>query len=278
MFRKIKKKLGYYFHKGSKAKYDEFKLANISLKGTKGTFRKKVDKDDAWYFALVKNSEHVFDIGSNIGYMSLLAAIQTNNKSILLADPNPEALAEAAQNMVINGFGMKTYFENAFISDTDGDRIKFFTVGTGEAGSMFAGHAETASAVNAFYYVKKTTIDTLVNKLQYVPDLIKIDVEGAESFALMGAQKTAALQKTKFMVEMHSPPELPMVENAKRILNWCLSNKYRAYYLCEMKELSEPKMIAHRGKCHVLLLPEFQNIPDYLINIKEGDPLPLTID
>ncbi|MDP2160924.1 MAG: FkbM family methyltransferase [Flavobacterium sp.] len=278
MYRKLKKIISFYVFNRNKIKYICFSISGVNLKGSKGTFRSKVDKDDAWYFALVKNSEHVFDIGSNIGYMSLVAAIQKSNKSILLVDPNPEAIADAAKNMVINGFGMKTRFENAFVSDTDGDEVKFYTVGTGEAGSMFAGHAETASAVNAYYYVKKITIDTLVTKVGYVPDLIKIDVEGAESFALMGANKTAALQKTKFIVEMHAPPELPMIENATRILNWCQSNAYQAYYLSNGQLLEYPETIAHRGKCHLLLLPLPQHFPDYLKNIKEGDSLPETIN
>lgn len=277
MLKKIKKILSYYLFI-IESKYQSFEIAGVKLKGLKGTYRAKVDKDDAWFFELVKNSEHVFDIGSNIGYMSLLAAIQMKNKSILLADPNPEALANAAQNMIINGFGLKTKFVNAFISDKEGDKIKFFTVGTGEAGSMFSGHAETASAVNSFYYVNQMTIDSIVEKVNIIPDLIKIDVEGAESLALQGAIKTASNKKTKFMVEMHSPPELPMIENVKKVLNWCTENKYKAFYLCDSKQIESPEIIAHRGKCHLLLLPENDLFPDYLKNIKEGSLLPKNLN
>lgn len=277
MFKKLKKIVVFYLFKKAD-KYQTFEIAGVKLKGSKGTFRTKVDKDDAWYFELVKNSEHVFDIGSNIGYMSLLAAIQNKNKSVLLADPNPEALAEAAQNMVLNGFGLKTKFVNAFISDKDGEKIKFYTVGTGEAGSMFSGHAETAKAVNSYYFVSQMTIDAIVDKVKVVPDLIKIDVEGAESLALQGAIKTASLNKTKFMIEMHSPPELPMVQNAKKVIDWCISNQYSAFYLCNSKRIESPEDIAHRGKCHLLLLPENELFPEYLKNIKEGSQLPKNIN
>src|SRR5690606_35578972 len=125
------------------------------------TIRKKVDKDDAWYTALVQNAEKVFDLGCNIGYMSLLAAVQKNNKSILLVDPNPEALAKASQNMILNNFGIKSKFITAFIGENDGEKLNFYTVGSGEAGSMYSSHAETAAAVNSFYEVEKITIDTL---------------------------------------------------------------------------------------------------------------------
>ena len=276
MVKKIKKILAYYLHK-EKNQYHDNVLSGIKLKGLKGTYREKTDKDDAWFFELAKNSEHIFDIGCNIGYMSLIAAIQKKNKSIVLADPNPEALAKAAQNMVINNFGLKTRFISAFIGDSDSEKVKFYTVGSGAAGSMYASHAETALAVNSFYEVEKMTIDTLVKKVGYVPDLIKIDVEGAEYLVLKGAVKTASQKKSAFFIEMHSPKELPMVKNASLVLQWCKSNAYKAYYLKEAVELVDKEMIAKRGKCHLLLLPEGEPYPDYLKNIKEGSPLPISI-
>lgn len=276
MIKKIKKILGYYINR-EKNIYHNFSISGFNLKGVKGTYKQKVDQDFAWFFALAQNSEHVFDLGSNIGYMALMAAIQKKNKSILLVDPNPEALAKASQNMIINGFGFKSRFVTAFIGDKDGEKIKFYTVGTGEAGSMFSGHAETAAALNSFYEVEKLTIDTLVSTLNFLPDLIKIDVEGAESLALNGAIKTASMSKTKFFIEMHSPPELPMSENAKLVLNWCKENEYNAYYLKESLLLDKPETISHRGKCHLLLLPKNEMYPEYLKKIKQGDSLPISL-
>lgn len=273
MLKNIKKILSYYLHK-EKAAYGNFELSGLRIKLLKGTMRTKSDKDDAWFFALAENSEHLFDIGCNVGYMSLIAAIQKKNKSIVLADPNPEALAKAAQNMVVNNFGLKTKFVAAFIGDSDGDKVKFYTVGSGAAGSMYASHAETASAVNSYYEVQKMTLDTLVKEVGQLPDLIKIDVEGAEYLVLQGATQTAALQKSTFFIEMHALKELSMKENATWVLNWCKENDYNAYYLKTALELTDPEIIASRGKCHLLLLPKNERYPEYLKNIKEGSPLP----
>ena len=275
MYRKLKKIIGYYLKK--EKLYQDSELFGIKLKVLPGTIRKNVDKDDAWYTALVQNAEKVFDLGCNIGYMSLLAAVQKNNKSILLVDPNPEALAKASQNMILNNFGIKSKFITAFIGENDGEKLNFYTVGSGEAGSMYSSHAETAAAVNSFYEVEKITIDTLVNLIGFVPDLIKIDVEGAESLALLGATKTASFQKSKLFIEMHALKELSMKENAQKILNWCLQNSYKAFYLKEAVELTNPEMIEKRGKCHLLLVPINEEYPIYLKNIKEGDVLPKTI-
>lgn len=249
-------------------------FCGIKVKVLKGTVRKKVDKDDVWFFYLSQNATKVFDLGCNIGYMSLMSALQKRNESIVLVDPNPEALGKAAENLILNGFGYKTKFISAFIGDTDGEKLQFYTVGTGEAGSMYASHAETASAVNSHYEVKMLTIDSLVDKVQVIPDLVKIDVEGAEYLALKGATKLAGNQKAKFFIEMHSLKEQPMIKNAELVLNWCKLNTYKAYYLKEGKEIKDPHMIAHRGKCHLLLIPKNEIFPDYLKGVKEASILP----
>ncbi len=277
MIKKIKKIIGYYLNK-EKKQYFDFKIASVSLKGLKGTHRIKVDQDDAWFFALSKNAENILDLGCNIGYMSLLAAIQKNNKSITLVDPNPEALAKAAQNIIINGFAEKAKFFSAFISNIDKEKVKFYTVGSGEAGSMYSSHAETANALNSYYYVETLTIDSLIDKLNFTPDLIKVDVEGAESLALMGATKTASKAVSKFFIEMHSLPEMPMKKNGDMILDWCKNNHYKAFYLKEGKQIFDSSAIESRGKCHLLLIPEKEDYPLYLKNIQQGDKLPNSID
>ncbi|WP_300569539.1 hypothetical protein, partial [Flavobacterium sp.] len=93
-----------------------------------------------------------------------------------------------------------------------------------------------------------------------------------------GAVEIASKRATKFFIEMHSPPELPMEKNAELILNWCAENKYKAYYLKEAIELTSPEIIARRGKCHLLLLPAEENYPSYLKGIKQGALLPNSIN
>jgi FkbM family methyltransferase len=179
MLKKLRKIISYKLR--NRKLYKPYMLSGLSIKAIPGTVREKTDQDDAWFYALAQNSKYIFDIGCNIGYTGLLAAIQDNTKKILLVDPNPEALAIASQNLIINGFADKVLFYSAFVGEQIGEQVKFFTVGAGAAGSMFASHAETAASVNSFYYVSKVTIDELVKHVGFVPDFIKIDVEGAEA-------------------------------------------------------------------------------------------------
>ncbi len=120
--------------------------------------------------------------------------------------------------------------------------------------------------------VPMTTIDRLVEEQGWAPGFVKIDVEGAEAKVLAGACQTAQAARPWFMVEMHSPPELPMIENARLVLEWCTANDYKAWYMKEAAVMDRPEMIAHRGRCHLLLLPADFAYPAELAGISQGAP------
>ena len=142
---------------------------------------------------------------------------------------------------------------------------------------MYAGHAETAAAAGQSIRVKTLTVDYLVKKVNWLPEFIKVDVEGAEALVLRGSKKTAAQKKTVFMVEIHSPPELPMLKNAELILEWVDQVGYSAWYMKDAVILSQPEQIAQRGKCHLLLMPKGNAYPEALSKIPQRAPLPNSI-
>lgn len=244
------------------------------LRVLKGTLRLQVDKDDAWFAYLAKHARVLFDIGANVGYTALLANLYGSPKAIVLVDANLEALSTAVKNLAANNMSLNCRFHQSFVSSNDTERVKFFTVGTGAAGSMYRSHAKTAAAIDSYVYVETVSLNTLCDRTDLWPDLVKIDVEGAESLVLEGAEKLAELASAFFFVEMHSTMELPMIENAKRVLDWCERMNYKAYYLKEHELLERPEVIAHRGKCHLLLLPIQASYPSGLKSIQEGQDLP----
>lgn len=248
-------------------------LAGISLRTVKGTLRPQADQDDAWLFHLMGHFDRIFDIGTNIGQSALFAKVQGKDKQLLLADPNPEALALAAKNLILNNMAHHCEFVTSFVSDRPGEEIEFFTVGVGAAGSMYRSHAHTASAIGSSFRMPTTTIDELAAMAGWEPDFVKIDVEGAEAKVLQGARGLASKQKTLFMVEMHSPPELPMVENARLVLQWAKEVNYQVWYMRDAVQLSDPEMIADRGRCHLLFLPRQEKYPEMVKGIPQGAPL-----
>lgn len=272
---KIRKLISAYKTKwlGSRHQLVTVSLLGKSLTVSNGCINKKADKDDAWWYALASRHDYIFDIGANVGFSTILACIDNPGKQVLLADPNPEALKLAKENLERNGMGGQKIYINAFAGAQAGEQVKFYTLGTGSAGSMYGSHADSARSVNATYMVATTTIDDIVEEQGLVPQLMKIDVEAAESFVLSGSAQLAEKQQTIIMVEMHGPEEMPMERNATLVLDWCNKNNYCAYYMKEHKALLKAGDIAHRGRCHLLLLPEAMPYPDYLNSIKEGDKI-----
>jgi FkbM family methyltransferase len=249
-------------------------LGGRSLKVYDGTIRPKPDIDDAWFATLAKSSPVIFDIGANIGYTALLANVYAKPKQMVLVDPNPLALASAAGSLIMNNLSQNCRFMSAFVADKNGENVKFFTVGRGAAGSIYPEHARTASLLQSWYWVETITIDEIVKRCNLVPDLIKIDVEGAEGKVLQGSVVTTQLRKTTFFVEVHSNKVLTMEENANKILKWCSAVKYTAWYLKEGSQLINGKQIAHRGRCHLLLIPVENTYPQSLVQIAQGSELP----
>ncbi|HLO16669.1 MAG TPA: FkbM family methyltransferase [Anaerolineales bacterium] len=239
----------------------------------KGTLRPKPDYDDAWLLALACDAQIVFDIGSNIGQSALLLLHPGRVQEIVLVDANPLALSQAAQNLILNGWSERARFVCAFVSDQMDQTVDFFTVGTGAAGSFYASHAKTASTLKSKQTVPTTTVDHLVTVLNSLPDLVKIDVEGAERLVLKGATTLASRKHTMFFVEMHSSYELPMEENARHVLNWCQQVGYQAWYMKDKTKLTTPEPIQRRGRCHLLLLPCEAGFPESLNELEQSAPV-----
>lgn len=258
----------------NEAKLEDGELGGQVLKVKKGTIRKAPDMDDAWFAHLAMKSNIILDIGTNVGYDALVACVFGKPERIVMVDPNPHALSAAARNMIMNGFSRKCQFVLALVSDSDGEKVKFYTHGTGAAGSIYSGFANSARRLNSWYWVNTETLDNLAKSLQLAPNLIKIDVEGAESKVLRGARELCARYKPQIIVEMHSGPELSMRNNAEAILAWCSDSDYQAWYLKDACRLEKPEKIAHRGRCHLLLIPEGQEYPSELKSVAQRAPLP----
>jgi FkbM family methyltransferase len=272
LYRKFKKVVsGIMIKRREFLKFESHHYQNKDYNFLPDTYRVQIDKDDAWLIELFKHHSSFFDIGCNVGFIGFLAKTIEASKPVLLVDPNPLALSKASANLIANNFTHNTSFYPAFVSDKTGDIVKFYTIGSGEAGSMFSSHAETAAAHNSFIQVNTTTIDVLVDMFGYIPSLVKVDTEGAESWVLQGAKQTASKKQTTFFVEMHKNQELTMLDNATKVLNWCKEVGYQAHYMKTKEAFDDPQVIADRGKCHLLLLPHGQAFPDYLKTINENE-------
>jgi FkbM family methyltransferase len=131
----------------------------------------------------------VFDIGAHQGVFACIFCKSIEPTGRLIAiDPHAFNLEVARENALLNKSRGIEFVQSAvwFQPGT----VMFSTKLNGRVGS------ENAIAVPA------TTIDLLAEKYG-MPDVVIIDVEGAEEKVLQGASKVLAAHRTDWIVEMH---------------------------------------------------------------------------
>ena len=259
-------------------------LCNLAIAGhevtiRRGSYPNKPDYDYAWQVALAREASVVFNIGANTGQAALNVLLAADIEDLVLVEANPDALAVAAENLIRNHLSSRVRFVPGFASATIGETVEFHVLGTGSAGSIFASHSSSASTRGKSISVSSVTVDGLVQALRLVPDLILVDVEGAEQMVLKGAEHTTRSANPRFLVEMHAVQELGgMKGNAAALLSWCDQLGYEAWYLARCEKLTDAGQMADRGRCHLLLQHSSFEYPEQIKGIPQGSPVALSID
>jgi FkbM family methyltransferase len=158
-----------------------------------GTFeRKKIEK----YFLLsLKEAKVVFDLGANVGYYSLLASrVMGIDGKIFAFEPSKRNLDYLNKHLVLNHASNVTIVPAAVADSTRSMRLKE------------GGYGGTDSVVEegGGYEVAAWSLDEFCNQQGIWPDVLKIDVEGAEMQVLKGAQQLLAEKKPKILLSTHS--------------------------------------------------------------------------
>lgn len=140
-----------------------------------------------------------YDIGANIGFFSLLAAKVVGESGRVIAfEPVPANADAVRRNADLNGFDSILVVDVAVSS------------GTGEAELVLARHPGGASLKSAAVppdatetiTIKTATLDSLVLRKDFPPpDVVKIDVEGAELRVLEGMVRVAKEHRPKIVCE-----------------------------------------------------------------------------
>jgi hypothetical protein len=120
------------------------------------------------YRELVHQADSCFDVGAHRGWDSLLLSKLNCGASVLAFETNPENVAIAERNVALNGVPVRVI--NAFVNNQGG-----------------------SGAV---------TLDEAAREY-FVPDFIKMDIEGGEADALEGARNILTSRKPSLIVEVH---------------------------------------------------------------------------
>lgn len=147
------------------------------------------------FIKLIKKVDIFFDVGTNIGYYSILGGKFNSNLKVIAFEPSEGAMKYACENVKINDLESIIKVEPIALSNTT-ERLDFYNVTNPKFPTIYnlSGEHNLSASKDKINYTK-TKADGIMldqyfdeNGLEGV-DLIKIDTEGSEYLILEGAQK-----------------------------------------------------------------------------------------
>lgn len=173
---------------------------------------------------LLRPGDVFVDGGANVGLFSLIGAMVVGPTGRVLAcEPGPGTMALLEANAALNAFEMLETRPVA-LSDRSG-RGRFVVFENGSGVASFAPEREDGTTID----VAVTTLDELTSSFGERVALVKLDIEGAEVKALLGASDLITRAAPLFLVEVeseHLTRQGASVDDLTRILE---PHGYEAY-------------------------------------------------
>jgi FkbM family methyltransferase len=175
---------------------------------------------------LVKPGMVAYDIGANIGYISLMLAHLVGSDGSVFAF---EALASNTirwqENISLNGLSKRMHLIHAAVADRMAP-INFLVHESGGMGKVL-GSAGREETYQEEIEVEGINLDDFVfSQGNPAPDLIKLDIEGGEVLALPGMQRILSDVRPILVMELHGQESI-------RVSWEILTNS--GYRICRMK-------------------------------------------
>lgn len=183
-------------------------------------------KDNPTIEALLEGVRTAIDIGGNIGQMALLFARSAHR--VVTFEPIPYLADRLQQQIILNELERKLILRREALSDHAGDlRIELPSPeNQGTGSTVLSDKAEGRTIM-----VKAERLDTILNEMNIIDvDFLKMDIEGAELFALKGMQDLLGRKESPILVlEMNTPMMTAAGYGSKELLDFLFSFHYQCY-------------------------------------------------
>lgn len=206
-----------------------------------------------WVTENIKPGSVFFDIGAHHGWVSMWALTLLGEKgSVYSFEPSPANRFVLEWHRKKNGFSNWTIVPKAVCDKNENSR-QFFLIDSGDSpmNSLTTGIPGTdlmqGRMINEVS-IETISLDSLYTETDVEPDLIKIDVEGAELLVLEGAKSLIGKTSPKIILAVH-PNWLPDGQSLQQIFDWFRefnysildSNNHRVSSLYKGEFLCSPK-------------------------------------
>jgi len=147
----------------------------------------------------IEKGMRVFDIGAHIGLFTLAAAKRVGNEGRVYAfEPSTEAAEILNHHIRLNGWQDRVEVVRAVVCDVDGV-VPFYVEGLSVAASLGRENIEAPLKVET----PSVTLDRFCKVRSIKPDVLKVDVEGAELLVLRGARDLLMTENLSIFCEIH---------------------------------------------------------------------------
>lgn len=141
----------------------------------------------------IKPGVVIYDIGANAGFYTLLSAVLTGSTGKVFAfEPVPQNIFYIRKHLEINKIANAIVVEKAI-----SDKISKLKFDLSSNPSM--GHLSEVGEIS----VETISLDEFIKQGNPLPDLIKMDIEGAEFDALTGAKELLRTKKPVIFLATH---------------------------------------------------------------------------
>jgi FkbM family methyltransferase len=137
----------------------------------------------------------IYDLGGNVGYYTLISAIRAGEHGkVFVFEPLPRNLGFLKRHLALNRIGNVTVVEAA-VSNRSGT-VRFEEDASTSKGRIGAGGTLEVGSISLDDWIDQGRLPA--------PDLLKVDIEGAELLALEGARRMLAAVHPPIFLSTHS--------------------------------------------------------------------------
>lgn len=174
------------------------------------------ETDDAMVVQqLVNNDDCVLECGSSVGFLSLYARKVIGVKRYAMVEANPELMGLMNKNYFLNGVSKPSCCFNYAVCASDCE-IDF-----GINRNFWSSSLAERAGTNKFVKVKGRTLTSIVSSLEFSPNVLIMDIEGAEIEVAADSFKNFE----KIIIEIH--PKITGQRQADGFVDRLISAGYR---------------------------------------------------
>jgi len=197
------------------------------------TFFKGEHHVRTWLKERLKPGDVFFDVGAHHGWVSMwtLPLVGREGK-VYSFEPSPANLSILEWHRAHNNFPHWTIVPRA-VSDADAQEQEFFLVDTGDSPMNSLTTGVPGTPLMSGRDIRKTSVptislDTFCSEVGLRPNLVKVDVEGAELMVLRGAAKLLDESYPTIILAVH-PHWLPTGQSSGQIFELLTGYGYTVY-------------------------------------------------